>query len=93
MNTFGNTTRNMNGETHRSAVKLGCSIKSRIIVGTPVKRVTFSCSITSRAFPASHFRIITILDPEKQMKKKEKTKIYQTSCMRTVHSYGTNLQP
>ena len=87
MNTFGNTTRNMNGETHRSAVKLGCSIKSRIIVGTPVKRVTFSCSITSRAFPASHFRIITIFDPEKTNEKEEKKK-RKYIRLRACHAYA-----
>ena len=87
MDTFGTShTHNLNGETHRSAVKLGCSIKSRIIVGTPVKRVTFSCSITSRAFPASHFRIITIFDPKKTNEEEKKKRKYIR--LRACHAYA-----
>jgi hypothetical protein len=50
-------------EARRSGLKDGCSIKSCTMVGTPVKRVTFSCSMMSSATPASHFFIMITFAP------------------------------
>ena len=49
-------------EVSRSA-KLGASSRSQLIVGTPTKLVTRSCSISSNARSGSHLYVITSFDP------------------------------